>query len=132
MPQTHKQKIGKIGEDIACMFLKKRGFSIVERNYWQKYGELDIVVKKGKALRFVEVKTVSRENIKNTLVENDNYRPEENIHKWKLQRLSKTIQTYFFEKNIPESSCWQFDVIVVFLNTKEKTARVRFLEDVVI
>ena len=132
MPQTQKQKIGKIGEDVACKFLAKRGFSVVERNYWKKCGELDVVVKKGDALHFVEVKTVSRENIKNISVGNDGYRAEDNIHKWKLERLSKTIQTYLFEKKMNEDSEWQFDVIVVFLDQKEKTAKVRFLEDLII
>ncbi len=132
MPQTQKQKIGKIGEDIACKFLAKRGFIVLERNYWKKCGELDIIVKKDNMLRFVEVKTVSRENLKNILVGSDSYRPEDNIHKWKLERLSKTIQTYLFEKNISEDSEWQFDVIVIFLDTKEKTAKVRFLENIII
>ena len=130
MTQTHKQKIGKIGEDIACKFLEKRGFSVLERNYWKKCGELDIVVEKDKILHFVEVKTVSRENLKSNLLKNNEYRPEDNVHRWKLQRLFKTIQYYLFEKNIQEDADWQFDVIVVFLDTKEKTAKVRFLENV--
>jgi len=132
MPQTQKQKIGKIGEDLACKFLEKRGFSVLERNYWKKCGELDVVVKKDNMIHFVEVKTVSCENIKNVSVGNDNYRAEDNMHKWKLERLSKTIQVYLFEKNMSESSEWQFDVMIVFLDQKEKTAKVRFLEDIII
>ncbi len=132
MPQTHKQKIGKTGEDIACKFLARRGFSIIERNYWKKWGELDIIVEKDNIIHFVEVKTVSRENLNNILVNNDEYRPEDNIHKWKLKRLSRTIQTYLFEKNMSEESKWQFDVVVVFLDTKRKTAKVRFLENIII
>ncbi len=132
MPQTYKQKIGKIGEDIACKFLIKRGFAVTERNYWKKCGEIDIIVTKKNLLHFIEVKTVSRENIKNILIRNDDYRPEDNLHKWKLERLSKTIQTYLFEKNTPEDFNWQFDVIVVFLDTKEKIAKVRFLENIIL
>ena len=130
MTQTHKQKIGKIGEDIACRFLEKHSFSILERNYWKKCGELDIIAERNKTIHFVEVKTVSRENLKNNLPKNDEYRPEDNIHKWKIQRLLRTIQYYLFEKNISEDTEWRLDVIVVFLDTKEKTAKVRFLENV--
>ncbi len=132
MPQTHKQKIGRTGEDIACKFLVRRGFSILERNYWKKWGELDIIVEEHKVIHFVEVKTVSRENLNNISSYNDDYRPEDNIHKWKLKRLSRTIQTYLFEKDISEESDWKFDVIIVFLDTKRKTAKVRFLENIII
>jgi Holliday junction resolvase-like predicted endonuclease len=53
--------VGKIGEDTAARFLVKQGFMIVERNYWKKYGEIDIVAKKKGVIHFVEVKTVSCE-----------------------------------------------------------------------
>ncbi len=129
MPQTHKQKIGKIGEDIACKFLTKRGFAVLERNYWKKWGEIDIIVKKGDVLHFVEVKTVSHIPSKNKV---DKYRPEENIHPRKLKRLSRTIQTYLLEKDIPEDDDWQFDVVVVFLDQKRRKARVRYLENIIL
>lgn len=58
---TEKQKIGQIGEDCACKYLEKCGFKILERNYLKKWGEIDIVAKKGNKLHFVEVKSVSRE-----------------------------------------------------------------------
>ena len=55
-------EIGRLGEDIACRFLKEKGFKVVERNYWKKWGEIDIVAEKEGVLRFIEVKTVTREN----------------------------------------------------------------------
>ena len=60
MSLTDKQKIGNLGEDIGCKFLVKRGFSIKDRNYRKKWGEIDIVVEKDAVLHFIEVKTVSR------------------------------------------------------------------------
>jgi putative endonuclease len=136
MPKTHKQKIGKIGEDIACKFLAKRGFTLLERNFWKKWGEIDLIVEKDITLHFVEVKTVSCENLKNISVENDNYRPEDNIHPWKLKRLSRTIQTYLLEKDIPTSGDrsedreWQFDAVIIFLDQESKKAKVLFLENI--
>ena len=41
----------------------KRGFKIIERNYLKKWGEIDIVAVKNRKYYFVEVKTVSRENL---------------------------------------------------------------------
>ena len=128
---TKNLRIGQIGEDIACRFLVKQGFSIVERNYQKKWGEIDIIAKKGKMLYFVEVKTVSRENVKEQREEVDSFEPEENVHPKKLQRMSRVIQTYLIEKNIDEGE-WQLDVLAVFLDMDNKQARVRVTENVII
>ena len=40
---SDSQKIGQLGEDIACKFLMKHEFSILERNYTKKWGEIDII-----------------------------------------------------------------------------------------
>lgn len=49
--------IGSAGEEIACAYLKKQGYRIIERNYSCSHGELDIVAQKGQVVSFVEVKT---------------------------------------------------------------------------
>ncbi len=130
--KTEKRKIGDLGEGIACMFLVKRGFSVSEKNYLKKCGEIDVIVEKEGIIHFVEVKTVSRENIQNVSHETDSYRPEDNLHPWKLKRLSKTIQTYLMEKNISDDVEWKFDVVVVFLDIKNKTAKVRYMENIIL
>lgn len=58
---TEKQKIGQIGEDCACEYLEKNSYKIIERNYLKKWGEIDIIAKKGSKIHFVEVKAVSRD-----------------------------------------------------------------------
>src|ERR1035437_5951062 len=100
-------KVGKFGEDIACMFLKKHGYKIVERNYLRKWGELDIVAKKAKKLCFVEVKTVSCEMsdkvvgaVTHGTFAGTGYRPEENMHGSKIKKFTRVIQTYLQEKGI--------------------------------
>lgn len=87
---TEKRKTGNLGEDLSCRFLTKHGFSIVERNYLRKWGEIDIIAKNGPKTHFIEVKSVSCENVTD-ISEKGNYRPEDNLHPWKLQRLSRTI-----------------------------------------
>jgi len=37
---SETQKIGEIGENIACKFLMKHGFSILDRNYTKKVGRV--------------------------------------------------------------------------------------------
>ena len=136
MPDTEKQKTGRIGEDLACVFLEKRGYEIKERNYRKKWGEIDIVAKKGGALHFVEVKTVVDKN-KNVETSGftsakDQFRPEENVHPWKLKRLSRAIQTYLLDRRITERTKWQFDVVVVRLHLATKRAKVKMLDNIIL
>ena len=128
---TKNLRIGQVGEDVACRFLVKQGFSLVERNYQKKWGEIDVIARKGKVLHFVEVKTVSRENVKELKNDIDSFEPEENVHPKKLKRMSRIIQTYLIEKNIEEGK-WQFDVLAVFLDMKNRQARVRVTGNVII
>ena len=52
--------IGKLGEEMARKFLEKRGFKLIERNFkTPRWGEIDLVMKDGDTLVFVEVKTRS-------------------------------------------------------------------------
>jgi len=53
----HKKRLGKIGETLACEYLLNHHYTIVERNFQKRYGELDIIAVKDKILVFVEVKT---------------------------------------------------------------------------
>lgn len=146
MDKIHNQNIGNIGEETACKFLVKQSYQIILRNYWKKWGEIDIVAKKDRIIHFVEVKTVSRdlafvlnkdfvscETEKGVKYETlDSYRPEDNIHPWKLKRLSRAIQTYLIENNMSEDDKWQFDAITVFLDVKNKTAKVDHIKDIIL
>ena len=127
------QKIGEIGENIAVRFLMKHGFSVIERNYTKKWGELDIVAEKKDKLYFIEVKSVTRENLSNvTHVTSDEYRPEENMHPWKMKRMSRTIQTYLLSNRKLEDKEWQVDLMIVYLNIELKKARIMTIKDIVL
>ena len=136
---SETQKIGEIGENIAVKFLVKHGFSILDRNYTKKWGEIDIIAEKDTKLYFIEVKSVSRETL-NTFIpksfnssdERYQYRPEDNMHPWKLKRLSRTIQTYLLSKRIPDEKEWQVDLFVVYLSQKERKARVKVVSDIIL
>lgn len=89
----------KLGEDKACEYLKKLGFTIIERNYRKRYGEIDIVAidesSKEKVLTFIEVKTRTSNSFGT---------PLEAITYWKLKELIKTAQFYkLTHRNLPES-----------------------------
>ena len=120
--RTEKRKLGDIGENIACDFLKSRGFEIIERNYLRKWGEIDIITKKSGLIHFIEVKSVTHGT--------SEYRPEDNMHPWKLKRLSRAMQTYLLDRKL---DCdWQLDLITVKMNQQNRKARVEIIENVII
>ncbi len=116
-----KRQFGNIGENVACAFLEKHGFTILERNYLRKWGEIDIVAEKTGIIHFIEVKSVSSETL---------YRPEENLHPQKLKRLARTMQTYVLEKRIERD--WQLDLVTVRIDEVKREAKVEILENIVI
>jgi len=127
------QKIGEIGETVAVKFLVKHDFLILDRNYTKKWGEIDIIAEKNKKLYFIEVKSVSKPILDNVTHETlDYYKPEDNMHPWKMKRISRTIQTYFLDKKIEDEKEWQFDLLVVFLDIKNKKAKVKVVKDIIL
>jgi putative endonuclease len=91
---------GNIAEEKACMFLYDNGFSIIDRNFYSSFGEIDIIVTKNDVLHFIEVKS------------GDNYELAiQNITRSKLSKFIKTANIYM-KKNSFDSD-YEYDVIVV-------------------
>lgn len=132
MSQTEKQIIGALGERMAGDYLKKLGFSILDTNYRQPWGEIDIVAKKGSNLHFVEVKTVTRDWDYVTRATYDDYDPEENIHPWKIKRLNMAIRSYLSDHYLDEDDTdWQLDAIAVYLAKESyKLLKIDYLPDI--
>lgn len=132
---SKSQKIGELGEDVACKYLEKHGFTITERNYTKKWGEIDIIGTKEGKIYFMEVKSVSRDldhlNEIGEDVTRGTFRPEENMHPWKMKRLSRTVGTYLIHNRIGNTP-WQFDLLVVYLDTNKRLARVKVVENVIL
>lgn len=128
--RTSKRITGDLGEDRAVDHLKNLGFLVLERNYWKKFGEIDIIAQKGSDLHFVEVKTVTRETVSKETVLKDDYQPEDNVHPWKIERLHRTIQIYLLEKDVPEEIDWYLDLMTVYLDKDGGVLKIDFLEDI--
>jgi putative endonuclease len=126
-------EIGQKGEEIVVKHLENKGYLIIDRNYRKKWGELDIVAEKSGKIHIVEVKTVSRRSWEGKFEQEINYyRPEDNMHYQKVQRLKRAIQTYLlskFRKSEPE---WQFDLACVFLDMEKRVAKVKLLENLIL
>lgn len=141
MAKTAKRQLGDLGEDIACKYLERKGFRIVERNYLRKWGEIDIIAERAETLCFVEVKSVSREirrefysesSKDGSNVTRETYRPEDNVHPAKLRRLHRAIQTYLIDHKVPDERPWQLDIACVYLDFSTRRAKVEVLENVIL
>ena len=131
MAKTAKRKKGDIGEEVACKYLEKRGYRVVERNYWKPWGEIDIVAENDEKLSFVEVKTVSHGTGVGE-VSRETLRPEENMHPAKLKRLHRAVQTYLLDHKVPEGRLWQIDLACVYLDFGTHRAKVELLENIIL
>lgn len=127
---SNSQKIGELGEDIACKFLNKHGYSILERNYTKKWGEIDIIAEKENKKYFIEVKSKSVSDI-NFSYSSETNRPEENMHIWKMKRLRRVVETYLISKRIGDID-WQFDLLVVYLDLDKRFARIKVVDNIIL
>ena len=134
MTQNSKntKQTGEAGERVACDYLKRLEYTILERNYWKKWGEIDIVAQKGESVYFVEVKTVSHET-KGELeyaVSHETWRPEEQVHQFKLRQIAKALETWISENNY--NGEWQIDVLAIRIVPRETYATVNHIENITI
>lgn len=130
---SKSQQIGRIGENIALKYLKNGGFSIIERNYTKKFGEIDIICRKDSVTHFIEVKTlVSHETIYNVSRETyDSANPFENITRFKLRKFLRTCEIYLEEKHVSRETLWVVDAIAIILDKKTRSAKVNILWNVI-
>lgn len=126
-------QVGKIGESIVRNYLSRNGFAVIDQNYLKKWGEIDIVSREtnGK-VHFVEVKTVSYETKKELeqAVARRTWRPEENVHKSKLTKLSRAIESWLMENSYDGE--WQIDVAAVRIVPREKYASIKYISNVIL
>ena len=101
--------IGKIGEQLACRSLWRRGFRILERNFQGRRGEIDIVAELRERIHFVEVKTSAADSAG---------RPEERVDSKKRELLRRAAHEYLdqFAEEPPGGT--QFDVLALTLNQR--------------
>ncbi len=108
--RINKIKTGKKGEKIACNYLIKNGYSILQKNFKNNIGEIDIIAKYGSIIVFVEVK--SRNNT------TYGYAYEAVTYN-KRRKIIKTAKSYIRFNKI-DNTQFRFDIIEVYFNKKKK------------
>lgn len=108
---------GLYGEQLAFIYFRDKGFSVLHRNWRYSYYEIDIIAEKDKVLHFIEIKT-----------RNNNHfgRPEESVSNKKMKRMMKAAEE--FQSIYPEYQSVQYDILSIHL--KGSMAMYFFIEDV--
>lgn len=103
--------IGKKGENLARTFLESKGYSILEINWRYRKAEIDLIVKDGETLVFIEVKTRSTDLFG---------QPTEAISPRKKRLLSDAASAYMEQTG--HDWAIRFDVIsIIYYNAKHYT-----------
>jgi putative endonuclease len=107
---TYQKDVGAWGESVACAYLEGQGYKIIERNFFTRFGEIDIICKLSETLIFFEIKTRTSTSFG---------LPEDSITENKKQHLINAALLYLEDHT--EFVDWEFDLIAVegkFLSTK--------------
>ena len=99
-----KKTIGSHGEVLAREYLKGQGYRILEENFRNKLGEIDLIAQDGKTICFIEVKT------RQSLLQGH---PYEAVNAWKIRKLSQLATSYLKYKFGSVEIFSRFDVISI-------------------
>ncbi len=114
----NRQRIGDRGEALALRYLAKKGYTLVERNYRTRLGEIDLIVRDKGALVFVEVKLRRGTDFGD---------PLEAVTPRKQARIRRVAELYLAEKGAGVDEEVRFDVVGILLGVGKP--KVRHVED---
>lgn len=88
---------------MAAQYLINKGYTLLEKNYYTKWGEMDLILRKGNQIAFAEVK----------------YRagnrwgyPEEAVNRNKVQRMLKGAEWYLLRNGLQNCEV-SLDVVAI-------------------
>lgn len=100
--QSSRRQTGAAYEELAAQWLTEQGYTILEKNFYCRQGEIDLIARDGRYLVFIEVK----------------YRrdgqagyPAEAVNRYKQRKISRAAVYYCHRHQIPEEQACRFDVI---------------------
>jgi len=106
-------EFGKAAENAAAKFLKAQGYKILERNYKNKFGEIDIIAQQEGVICFLEVK--ARHSLNLGL-------PQEAVSVSKQRQISRVAVYYLKSHNLLERPA-RFDVLaLLYVNSQPEVS----------
>ncbi|OGW84408.1 MAG: hypothetical protein A2987_02285 [Omnitrophica bacterium RIFCSPLOWO2_01_FULL_45_10] len=113
--------LGRLGERLALEFLIERGYKILEINYRNLFGEVDVVGKIKGVVVFVEIKTRSTSSLGPPFI---------SVTPLKQRHIIKTALLYLKMRDLIHSN-WRVDVVSVKLNSDYGVEYIDLIENVV-
>lgn len=112
---------GALGEQAVADYLVNKGFTVADKNWRCRYGEIDIIAVNSHYIVFVEVKTRA---------ENSLFAGREAVDVRKQAKIIKTASMYLAEKSVGDLQP-RFDVAeVVLKNQKEfKVKEINYIDN---
>ena len=111
--------LGDLGEKAVAAYLKRRGYTLLERQWRCRFGELDLVARDRQGtVCFVEVKL--RSSVTHGL-------PREAVNTWKRKRLLAAAGCYLAARQL-EARC-RFDVAEIYTDENYSVQKIEYLED---
>jgi putative endonuclease len=96
-------RLGRHGEELACDLLRRSGYTVVERRFRTRAGEIDVVARDGRTTVFVEVRTRSGGSFGS---------PLESVTRQKQRRLCRMASEYLLARHVAHPAC-RFDVVSI-------------------
>jgi putative endonuclease len=100
-----RARLGRTGEDLAVAHYRRRGYTVLDRNYRCSGGEIDVVLRRGKVLVFCEVKARSSDRFG---------APAEAVHPLKQDRIRRAAANWLVSRR-PGRVDVRFDVFSVIV-----------------
>jgi putative endonuclease len=101
---TSTLESGKTGENLACDYLQQQGLTLLARNFRSRYGEIDLIMRDGSTVVFVEVRARQQHNLVDSL---------QSINASKQKKLIKTALYYLQTHSKLMDYPARFDVIAI-------------------
>jgi putative endonuclease len=101
--------LGKIGEDLACRELQRRGYAILARRYRRRTGELDIVARDGPTVVFIEVKAREGRKFGDAV---------DAVTGLKRRRMTRVALEYLVRHRLTDCPC-RFDVVSIHMENEQ-------------
>lgn len=118
-PKNARATTGRLGEAWAIDYLVRQGYEIVETNYRQPFGEVDIIAREQGTLVFIEVKTRRSRRFGGPVAAVDGR---------KQRQLSRIAQHYLVRHRLGDSAA-RFDVVGVILDGDNRPVEVELIRD---
>jgi len=117
--KSDPKEFGRLAEDLSALYLRLKGYSLRDRNWRSRFGEIDLVVEKGDLLVFVEVKARRKK---------EKGAPEEALTPQKRERLLTLARSYL---SLYKGSARKVRFDLLAWNFSERTPRLRHLKGVI-